>query len=210
MEECRRQLQFPIPRIAQGEIWAEHTRATFSKLSSAVDISPERYNMSVTTEMILDYWTSGQLKKWPKNALRNSGINDASKEFLHQIGLPIRIQNGIQFEAGADDLHPLSHSARNCRIIGFDLGRPFCIVEDRSSCVIWLDGRLERFANTSVKHFAACIFLYLKWNESVKSFPVGRLKVDELIEQIQLEDPSALDKPENVWSVVLEDLLHSS
>jgi SUKH-4 immunity protein len=163
----------------------------------------------MTNEEIIDFWGGENLIRWPESALRTIAIPEKSKIFLAQVGMPNQKGWTLHFESGAGELN-LGYR-RNCRRIGFDDVVPICLDEDGQGRVIAAEqavGGKERYINSSVEAFGACLVQYQTYRNEVRTTSEEQIPqlVDKTEKSMRSIDGSAFESIDNYWPVIIEQM----
>jgi hypothetical protein len=114
---------------------------------------------------IVKSWSANDLRCWPEQCLRDVAIPEPSKSFLVEVGLPAYRDVGFEFDPLVGDPPRLAgrpHLRSIGRMYEFAL---VCLDEQADGCVISVDPALrdlDRYLNSSVERFAACLILFLQ------------------------------------------------
>jgi len=162
-------------------------------------------------EDIVKAWRDNDLRRWPAQCLRDVAIPEPSKSFLIDVGLPAFRHTEFQLDLFVGD--PSRVAGRpHLRGIGLmNKSALVCLDEQADGCVITVDltlQDLDRYFNSSVDRFAACIILYLQWLSIAERLKPGeRPELDAQFERDLVNvDPTVLNDPENFWAIIVWEI----
>lgn len=162
---------------------------------------------------IIRFWGWDNLRRWPREDLRDVAIPGSSKSYLVDVGLP-RSNESLRFDDETSLLLRLPGKP-NYRCIGFDYVVPVCLDERRNGCVIDAGtefGDRERYINACVELFGECLVYYRQYRmraqAAERASPEGDLSdlIATTAQLLRRADPTAFEDEENWWPVVIEQM----
>jgi hypothetical protein len=147
------------------------------------------------------------LYRWNAKALESAKILPASKEFLSQVGLPSKEDWTLSF--GSPDGELKRYLLKPALlIVGYDDMVPICIDESADSRVVAAESKVNRFINTTISQFGACLALYQTYRQEVRGMDDDEALA--LIEQIESKmrdvDAEAFLYEDYWWPVIVEQM----
>jgi hypothetical protein len=164
----------------------------------------------MTRDEMKRFWGSGNLIRWPRQVLESTHLPEDAKSFLAEVGLPLNVDWTMRFNLDTRQVFRTGKNHTHC-IIGFDDTVPICLREDRGGIVVWAEeGGPERFANSSVMALGEFLVLYQTYRTAdlgpAESEDDLTALIDHTEEIMRSKDPRSLAGPENVWSVIVEQM----
>lgn len=147
-------------------------------------------------------WWGDRLVPVPERALAGRGLPMRTRSFLARLGLPPYGPLLVKFHTGRDLLRPLTVAGKTYWVVGDDYASNIILKRKGDVWSVDPNGQLpSRFINASIAHFLLFLRLYVNVRQTANGDLVDT--ANELQAQFDANDPSALEKQENWWTVII-------
>ena len=160
---------------------------------------------------IIVFWGIETLACWSPAVLGAIPINECSKDFLQNVGMPREVGMTLRFGPQSDENQQILNPG-NFLIIGFDDFIPICLDVMNSRRIVAVEEEFEtdkiRFINSSVELFAESLVYYERYRRlAIKASDKDIMEAISFTkDKLIVIDPLAFTDCESWWPVIIEQM----